>query len=217
MQEETLCRHQGICNVSRDRGRHAAVEQFLGVIPNAWASLTLRCGVMVLTFILCSTYWSSSQAWDQDSLSNLQACGHAIMVLTLTLCISGLLDLYVRKVQSLVNKEWCIPQLSGIVSTFEKLPFVWKPPPFGALPPSSLNQPPSAQEKPVHNILDVSTIKFCLAMLNCLSVAHWLLTTPAEHMDHCWHLRSLLWGIPNVIGHAVRADVKVLYCSVQQH
>ncbi|KAG1798573.1 uncharacterized protein HD556DRAFT_1306025 [Suillus plorans] len=29
MQEETLHRHHGICNAGRDRGRHAAVEQFL--------------------------------------------------------------------------------------------------------------------------------------------------------------------------------------------
>ncbi|KAG1837176.1 hypothetical protein DFJ58DRAFT_734530 [Suillus subalutaceus] len=50
--------------------------------------------------------------------------------------------------------EWC-----WIVSTFGELPFAWKPPPppLEGSPPSSLGQPPFAQEEPVHNVLDLLT------------------------------------------------------------
>ncbi|KAG2126800.1 hypothetical protein DEU56DRAFT_959161 [Suillus clintonianus] len=141
MQEETLRSHQCICKINGDGGK-------------AWACgcRAISCGreeetmsdggIFVFTgyrnlgAIPNTTYWNSSQARDQDSFRNLEACGYAFT------CEAWLMrnDVYLNR--------------TGFYPPLESSPPLENSSPLEASPPSSLGQPSSAQEEPAYSNLD---------------------------------------------------------------
>ncbi|KAG1847285.1 hypothetical protein C8R48DRAFT_779277 [Suillus tomentosus] len=163
MQEETLYRHQAICNAGRDRGRHAAVERFL------MEERKKRCQMEV------SLYSQAIEILEQFRMPHIGApAKHEIKTPSATLrhvgapsrclplpCAPLACSISTRaKCEAWLIRNDAYLNSAGLSPPLESSPSLGSPPllegspPFGASPPSSLGQPPSAQEEPVHDVLD---------------------------------------------------------------